>query len=71
MIGDPDSMDNINKFSFDIMGDVSEERMIMAILEAYQLGRNKYYSLLNTIMNGLENFDNPNVTSVYKEIASS
>ncbi len=69
MIGDPDSMDNINKFSFDIMGDVSEERMIMAILEAYQLGRNKYYSLLNTIMNGLENFDNPNITSVYKEIA--
>ena len=69
MIGDPDSMDNINKFSFDIMGDVSEERMIMAILEAYQLGRNKYYSLLNTIMNGLENFANPNITSVYKEIA--
>ena len=69
MIGDPNSMNNINKFSFDIMGDISEERMIMAILEAYQLGRNKYYSLLNTIMSGLENFDNPNITSIYKEIA--
>ena len=69
MIGDPNSMDNVNKFSLDIMGDVSEERMIMAVLEAYQLGRNKYFSLLNTIMNGLENFENSNVPAVYKEIA--
>jgi len=71
MIGDPNSMDNVNKFSLDIMGDVSEERMIMAVLEAYQLGRNKYFSLLNTIMNGLENFENSNVPAVYKEIAST
>jgi len=41
----------------------------MALLEAYQLGRNKYYSLLNTVMKGLDNYDNPNIKSVYKEIA--
>ena len=69
MVEDPNSINNINKFTLNVMGDVSEERMILALLEAYQVGRNKYHSLLNTIMSGLENFDNPNITSVYKEIA--
>ena len=69
MLGDPASRDKVNEFALNVMGDLSEERMIMALLEAYQLGRNKYYSLLNTVMKGLDNYDNPNITSVYKEIA--
>ena len=69
MLGDPASRDKVNEFALNVMGDLSEERMIMALLEAYQLGRNKYYSLLNTVMKGLDNYDNPNIKSVYKEIA--
>ncbi len=69
ILGDPASRDKVNEFAMNVMGDLSEERMIMALLEAYQLGRNKYYSLLNTVMKGLDNYDNPNIKSVYKEIA--
>ena len=69
LLGDPTSRDKVNEFALNVMGDLSEERMIMALLEAYQLGRNKYYSLLNTVMKGLDNYDNPNIKSVYKEIA--
>ena len=69
MLGNPESRDKVNEFALNVMGDLSEERMIMALLEAYQLGRNKYYSLLNTVMKGLDNYDNPNIKSVYKEIA--
>ena len=69
ILGDPASRDKVNEFALNVMGDLSEERMIMALLEAYQLGRNKYYSLLNTVMKGLDNYDNPNIKSVYKEIA--
>ena len=69
MLGDSASRDKVNEFALNVMGDLSEERMIMALLEAYQLGRNKYYSLLNTVMKGLDNYDNPNIKSVYKEIA--
>jgi len=71
MLGDPTSIDKVNEFSLNIMGELSEKRMIMALLEAYQLGRNKYYSLLNTILNGLDNFENPKMKSVYKEILST
>ena len=53
------------------MGEMPEERMLLALLEAYQIGRHKYYSLLNTIINSLDNFDNPEIKSVYLEIAQT
>ncbi len=71
MLGDPVSRDKINEFAFDVMGEMPEERMLMALLEAYQVGRHKYYSLLNTIINSLDNFDNPEIKSLYLEIAQT
>ena len=71
MLGDPVSRDKVNEFAFDVMGEMPEERMLMALLEAYQVGRHKYYSLLNTIINSLDNFDNPEIKSLYLEIAQS
>ncbi len=69
MLGDPVSRDKVNEFAFEVMGEMPEERMLMALLEAYQVGRHKYYSLLNTIINSLDNFDNPKIKSLYLEIA--
>ena len=71
MLGDPVSRDKVNEFAFEVMGDMPEERMLMALLEAYQVGRHKYYSLLNTIIGSLDNFDNPEIKSLYLEIAQT
>jgi len=71
MLGDPVSRDKVNEFAFEVMGEMPEERMLMALLEAYQVGRHKYYSLLNTIINSLDNFDNPVIKSLYLEIAQT
>ena len=71
MLGDPVSRDKVNEFAFDVMGEMPEERMLMSLLEAYQVGRHKYYSLLNTIINSLDNFDNPEIKSLYLEIAQT
>jgi len=71
MLGDPISRDKVNEYAFDIMGEIPEERMMLALIEAYQIGRHKYYSLLNTIINSLDNYDHPEIKSVYLEIAQS
>ena len=71
MLGDPVSRDKVNEFAFEVMGDMPEERMLMALLEAYQVGRHKYYSLLNTIIGSLDNFNNPEIKSLYLEIAQT
>ena len=71
MLGDPHSKGKVNEFALNVMGDLSEERMIMALLESYRIGRSKYYSLLNTFMNSLNNFENPEIIGIYQEIARS
>ncbi len=71
MLGDPASRDKINEFALDVMGDLPEERMLMALLEAYQVGRHKYYALLNSIISSMEDFDNSEVKSLYIEIAQT
>ena len=71
MLGDPISRDKVNEYAFDVMGEIPEERMMLALIEAYQVGRHKYYSLLNTIINSLDNYDNPEIKSVYLEIAQT
>ncbi len=71
MLGDPITRDKVNEYAFDVMGDMPEERMLLALLEAYQIGRHKYYALLNTVMNNLDNYENPEIKSVYFEIAQT
>ena len=71
MLGDPISRDKVNEYAFDVMGEIPEERMMLALIEAYQIGRNKYYALLNTIINSLDNYDHPEIKSVYFEIAQT
>ena len=71
MLGDPHSISKVNEFALNVMGDLSEERMIMALLESYKMGKTKYYSLLNSVLNSLNNFNNPEIVSIYKEIANS
>jgi len=45
--------------------------MMLALIEAYQVGRHKYYSMLNTIINSLDHYDHPGIKSVYLEIAKT
>ena len=71
MLGDPISRDKVNEYAFDVMGEIPEERMMLALIEAYQVGRHKYYSLLNTIINSLDHYDHPEIKSVYLEIAQT
>ena len=71
MLGDPISREKVNEYVFDVMGEIPEERMMLALIEAYQIGRHKYYALLNTIINSLDNYDHPEIKSVYFEIAQT
>ena len=41
------------------MSDFKEERMILALLESYQSGKNEYFSLLNTLINSMDSFEHP------------
>ncbi|MFB0516689.1 MAG: HEAT repeat domain-containing protein [Candidatus Neomarinimicrobiota bacterium] len=71
MLGDPGTNMQLRDFALRAMGDIKEERLVLALLETYQLGRQEYYSLLNTLLTALGEFDDPAIKPTMLEIALS
>ena len=43
------------------MKGVKEENLVLALLNTYNMGKTQYYSLLNTMLAALGEFDDPEV----------
>lgn len=69
MLGDPASNLQLRDFALRAMDDVKEERLVLALLETYQLGRQEYYTLLNHLLEALGEFDDPAILPTLLEIA--
>ena len=48
-----------------------DPRMMMSILESYQVGKSEYYRLLNTLINAMGNYESSEVKESLLEIAKS
>jgi HEAT repeat protein len=53
------------------MKGVKEENLVIALLNTYNSGKTQYYSLLNTMLAALGEFDDPEVKKAVIEIAKS
>ena len=51
------------------MAGVSEEKLILTLLDTYNLGKKQYFGLLNTLLDALGNFDDPKIKKAFIEIA--
>jgi len=71
MLTDPSLEAQVRDFALHTMKGVKEERLILALLETYNLGQASYYSLLNTLLDALGKFDDPTVKPTLAEIALS
>ena len=71
MLGDPATNLQLRDFALSAMGEIKEERLVLALLETYQLGREEYYSLLNTLLDALGDFDAQEIKPTIVEIALS
>ena len=71
MLGDPVTRDKVNEYAMNVLGEFNDERMIFALLEAYQTGKHQYYAMLNTLMKSLGEYKNPAIKPVFIEIAKT
>ncbi|UCH10396.1 MAG: HEAT repeat domain-containing protein [Fidelibacterota bacterium] len=71
MLGDPTTNMQLREFALRAMGDIKEERLVLSLLETYQLGRQEYFSLLNSLLTALGEFDDPVIKPTMLEIATS
>jgi len=61
LLNDPATNLEVREFALNTMRGVKQENLILALLNTYNMGRNEYYSLLNTLLEALGNFDDPQV----------
>ena len=71
LLGDPNTNLEVREFALNTMKGVKEENLVLALLNTYNMGKTEYYSLLNTMLNALGEFDDPEVKKAVIEIAHS
>ena len=71
LLGDPNTNLEVREFALNTMKGVKEENLVLALLNTYNIGKTQYYSLLNTMLAALGEFDDPEVKKAVIEIAHS
>jgi len=71
LLGDPNTNLEVREFAINTMKGVKEENLVLALLNTYNSGKTQYYSLLNTMLEALGEFDDPEVKTAVLEIAKS
>jgi len=69
MLGDPTHRDKVNEYALNVLGEQKDDRMVFALLEAYQTGKHEYYALMNTLIKSLSEYKNPAIKPVFMDIA--
>ncbi len=69
LLGDPTTNLEVRDFALNTLAGVKEEKLILTLLDTYNTGKKQYFSLLNTLMDALGDFDDPEVKLTLSEIA--
>lgn len=69
LLGDPETNLEVRDFALNTMKGVKEENLILALLQTYRTGKDQYYNILNTLLEALGEFDDPEIRKAVQEIA--
>ncbi|GIS47477.1 MAG: hypothetical protein Ct9H90mP20_1470 [Candidatus Neomarinimicrobiota bacterium] len=53
------------------MKGVKEENLVLALLQTYRTGKDQYYNILNTLLEALGEFEDPEIRKAVIEIAKN
>ena len=71
LLGDPKTNTEIREYAIKTMAGVKEENLILALIETYNTGKKEYFSMLNTLLDALGEFDDPQVYKATIDIAQN
>ena len=69
LLGDPETNLEVRDFALNTLKGVKEENLILALLQTYRTGKDQYYNILNTLLEALGEFDDPEIRRAVEEIA--
>ena len=71
VLDDPSANNDLNKFAHMMFEEFEDPRMMMSIVESYQLGKSEYYRLLNSLINGMSNYQSSDIKDALLEISKT
>ena len=69
LLGDPETNLEVRDFALNTMRGVKEESLVLALLQTYRTGKDQYYNILNTLLEALGEFEDPEIRKAVIEIA--
>ena len=69
LLGDPETNLEVRDFALNTMRGVKEESLVLALLQTYRTGKDQYYNILNSLLEALGEFDDPEIRKAVIEIA--
>ena len=71
LLGDPETNLEVRDFALSTMKGVKEENLVLALLQTYRTGKDQYYNILNTLLEALGEFEDPEIRKAVIEIAKN
>ncbi len=71
MLGDPETNEEMLNFINNSMGDLHNDRLVLALIESFETGKNRYFASLHSLMTSLNNYDNPQMKPGYIQIINN
>ena len=71
VLDDPNSNDRLNRYAHMMFEEFEDPRLMMSIVESYQVGKSEYYRLLNTLVAAMGNYDYKDVKFALLDIAKN
>ena len=71
MLGDPESQEQIRDFALQAIGDIKQAKVILALLETFNAGKEEYFQLTEILTRALGDFSDPTVIPTLIEITKN
>ena len=71
LLNDPETNFEVREFALNTMRGVKEESLVLALLQTYRTGKDQYYNILNTLLEALGEFNDPEIRKAVIEIAKN
>tara|TARA_Y100001935_G_scaffold108969_1_gene90465 strand:+ start:4152 stop:5261 length:1110 start_codon:yes stop_codon:yes gene_type:complete len=69
ILDNPSMNDNLNKYTNMIFEEFEDPRMMMSLVESYQVGKSEYHRLLNVLIDAMQNYDSNEIKFALLDIS--
>ena len=71
VLDDPEANNGLNRYAHMMFEEFEDPKLMMSLIESYQVGKSEYYRLLNTLIDAMGNYDYKDIKVSLLDIANN